>query len=90
MVVNDLTATLQAVIKAVKRHERNVVLDGRPPPINNSEKDLTRMARSTLAQLIAGYCGLLVSCKSRIKKNTSVNVCADCGMNSHDVKHLFI
>ena len=64
MVVNDLTATLQAVhtdavIKAVKRHERNVVLDGRPPSINNSEKDLTRKACSTLAQLIAGYCGLL-------------------------------
>ena len=27
-----------AVTKAVKRHERNVVLDGRPPPISNSEK----------------------------------------------------
>ena len=26
----------------VQCHERNVVLDGRPPPINNSEKELTR------------------------------------------------
>ena len=26
-----------------------MVLDGRPPPINNSEKELTRKERSTLA-----------------------------------------
>ena len=43
MVVKDRKATLQAlhndaVDKAVKSHERNVVLDGRPPPISNSEK----------------------------------------------------
>ena len=46
-------ATLQAlhtdaVDKAVKSHERNVVLDGRPPPISSSEKELTRInPRST-------------------------------------------
>ena len=27
------------VDKAVKSHERNVVLDGRPPPIGSSEKN---------------------------------------------------
>ena len=47
MVKNDRKATLQAlhtaaVVKAVQCHERNVVLDGRPPPISNSEKELTR------------------------------------------------
>ena len=52
MVNNDKKATLQAlhtaaVVKAVQCHERNVVLDGRPPPINNSEKELTRKERST-------------------------------------------
>ena len=61
MVKNDRKATLQAlhtaaVVKAVQCHERNVVLDGRPPPISNSEKELTRRERSTLAQLISGYC----------------------------------
>ena len=54
MVENDRKATLQAlhtaaVVKAVQCHERNVVLDGRPPPISNSEKELTRKERSTLA-----------------------------------------
>ena len=56
MVKNDRKATLQAlhtaaVVKAVQCHERNVVLDGRPPPISNSEKKLTRKERSTRAQL---------------------------------------
>ena len=45
MVKNDRKATLQAlhtdaVGKSVKRHEMNVVLDGRPPPISSSEKEL--------------------------------------------------
>ena len=40
MVEKDRKATLQAlhtdaVNKAVKSYERNVVLDGRPPPISN-------------------------------------------------------
>ena len=45
MVENDRKATLQAlhtdaVTKAVKSYERNVVLHGRHPPIGNSEKDV--------------------------------------------------
>ena len=89
---NDRKATLQAfhtaaVVKAVQCHERNVVLDGRPPPISNSEKELTRKERSTLAQLRSGYCrfmGLLQGqnqegCKPRCLCTTP-----------HDVKHLFV
>ena len=77
---NDRKATLQvlhtdAVDKAVKSHERNVVLDGWPPPISSPEKGLTRKERSTLAQLRSGYCILLGSYKSRIKKDASLNVC---------------
>ena len=83
MAKNDRKATLQApqalhtaaVVKAVQCHEKNVVLDGRPPPINNSEKELTRKERSTLAQLRSGYCRLLGSYKSRIKKDANLDVC---------------
>ena len=71
-----------AVVKAGQCHERNVVLDGRPPPISNSEKELTRKERSTLAQLRSGYC--------RIKKDASLDVCADCSTTPHDVKHVFV
>ena len=92
MVKNDRKAALHtdAVDKAVKSHERNVVLDGRPPPISSSEKKLTKKERSTLAQLRSGYCRLLGSYKSRIKKDASLNVYTDCGTTPHDVKHLFI
>ena len=50
MVANDRKATLRAihtsaVNQAVNRQEGNVVLDDRPPLINNSEKDLTRKER---------------------------------------------
>ena len=92
MVENDRKATLHtaAVAKVVQCHERNVVLDGRPPPISNSEKELTRKERSTLAQLRSGYCRLLGSYKSRIKKDANLDVCADCGTTPHDVKHLLV
>ena len=71
------------VNKAVNGHERNAVLDGRPLSISNSENDLTMKERSTRAQLRFGYCGLLGSYKSRIKKDSSLNVCADCCMTPH-------
>ena len=95
MVKHDRKATLQAlhtdaIDKAVKSHERNVVLDGWPPPISSSEKDLTRKERSTLVQLRFGYYRLLGSYKSRIKKDASLNVCAECDTTLLDVKHLFV
>ena len=90
MVKNYMKATLQAlhtaaVVKVVQCHEKNVVLDGRPPPISNSEKELTRKECSTLAQLRSGYCILLGSYKSSIKKDTSLYVYTDCGTTPHDV-----
>ena len=68
MVKNDGKATLQAlhtdaIDNYVKSHERNVVLDGCPPPISSSERDLTRKERSTLDQLRSGYCRLMGSYK---------------------------
>ena len=40
---------------------KNEVLDDRPPPIKDTERDLTMMERATLAQLRFGYCKLLCS-----------------------------
>ena len=75
-----------AANKAVKDQKNNIVLDDLPHPINDSERDLTRKERATLAQLGSGYCKLLGSYKSRIKKDASLDVC---GKTPHDVKHLF-
>ena len=66
------------------------MLDDRPPSISNSEKELTKMERSTLAELRSGYCRLLGSYKSRIKKDASLDICADCDTTPHDVKHLSV
>ena len=57
MVKNDRKATLHAldpaaVVKGVQCHERNVVLDGRPPPISYSEKELTRKECSTKIRIL--------------------------------------
>ena len=88
MLADNRKATLQAihtdaVNKAVKDQKKNIVLDDLPHPINNSEKDLTRKERATLAQLRSGYCKLVGSYKSRIKKDASLNVCVDCGKTPH-------
>ena len=47
-----VTLHTDTVNKAVKTHERNVVLDGCPQPISNSEKDVTRKEHSTLSTKI--------------------------------------
>ena len=94
MIAKDRKATLQAIHtmainQAVNSLIRNVVLDDRPPLINISEKKLTRKERTTIAQIRSGHCRLLSFYKSRISKDASLDVCADCGKTPHDVKHLF-
>ena len=64
MLANNRKATLQAihsdaVNKAVKDQKNNIVLDGLPQLINDTEKDLTRKERATLVQLRSGYGKLL-------------------------------
>ena len=56
MVANNRKATLRAiqtsaVNQVINRQEVDVVLDDRPPLINNYEKERTRKERTTLAQL---------------------------------------
>ena len=94
MLANNWKATLQAihsdaVNKAVKDQKKNIVLDILSHPINDSEKDLAKKECATLAQLRSRCCKLLDSYKSRIKKDASLDICADCGKTPHDVKHLF-
>ena len=94
MIAKDRKTALQAihtmaVNQAVTSLGRNVVLDDRPPAINISENVFTWKERTTLSQLRFGHCKLLGSYKSRISKDVSLYVCANCGKTPHDVKHLF-
>ena len=78
-----MIATLQAihtntVSKAANRLDRNVVLDNRAPPIDNTHNYITQKEHATIAQIMGSY-------KSRIK-----NVCTDYGKSPHDVKLLFV
>ena len=71
MLADNRNATLRgihtdAINKAVKDQKINIVLDDNLHPINESEKDLTKKERVTIAQLRSGYCKLLGSYKSRI------------------------
>ena len=40
------------------------------------------------SELLSGYWKLLGSYKSRIKKDTSLNVCADCGKTPHEEEEM--
>ena len=66
----------------------NRVLYNRPPPISLEEDTLRRPQRTTLSQLRSGHCQLLNSYQNRLKPTVDPK-CPDCGVNPHDVPHLF-
>ena len=67
----------------------NKVLTAPPPPISDSEKDLPRAARTTLAQLRSGYSSFLNSYKARIDNtNSTPDNCPLCPA-PHTTEHLF-
>ena len=76
------------VCTAIDNMKDNRVPNNRPPPINNEETLLSRRQRTTLSQLRSGHCKLLNSYKKRLKQSDSSS-CPDCGMDPHEVSHLF-
>ena len=77
------------IVNVMKRKtDYKPIIYGLIHPINDSEKDPTRKERAILAQLRSGYCKLLDSYKSRIKKDTSRRMCR-LRQDAHDVKHIF-
>ena len=53
-----------------------------------SDITLRRPQRTTLFQLRSGHCRLLNSYQNRLKPTVDPR-CPDCGVNPHDVPHLF-
>ena len=78
----------EAVMRAINSQQPNKVLRNRPPPISSEEDTLRRPQRTTLSQLRSGHCRLLNSYQNRLKPTVDPR-CPDCGVNPHDVPHLF-
>ena len=78
----------EAVTRAINSQQPNRVLHNRPPPISLEEDTLRRPQRTTLSQLRSGHCRLLNSYQNRLKQTVDPR-CPDCGVNPHDVPHLF-
>ena len=94
MLADNRKATLQAIYtdavnKAVKDQKKEYIVRWSSTPNQRLRKRPNQEGTPTLAQLRSGYCKLIGSHKSRIKKDASLNVFADCRKTSHDVKHLF-
>ena len=81
-------ASLKEVHISLVNMTDNRVLNYRPPPINDEETYRTRRQRATLSKLRSGHCKLLNSYKKRLKQTDSSS-CSDCGMDPHNVPHLF-
>ena len=77
-----------AVTRVINSQQPNRVLHNRPPPISLEEDTLKRPQRTTLSQLRSGHCRLLNSYQNRLKPTVDPK-CPDCGVNPHDVPHLF-
>ena len=78
----------QAVSNTISSLNANLLLGTIPPPISPSEKRLTRIQRTTLAQLRSGHCKLLGDYKVLTGLGTSA-ICHECLFRRQTVPHLF-
>jgi hypothetical protein len=78
---------LSAVRETMEGLEKNVVLGGRPPPINDKEEmELPREIRARLSQLRSGYSNLLADYRHRIN-NTISATCPRCNTVDETLEH---
>ena len=89
----DLKKSLQIihqtiVQEAIESYKCCVVLGGRPPPVDESEKQLPRPTRCTLSQLRSGISVYLKSYLSILNPEV-VDACPHCGVSPHITRHLF-
>lgn len=87
---NDVRKTIhtESVAATISRLDPNRLLGAPPPPISPSESRLTRVQRTTLAQLRSGHCRLLGDYRVLTGISTSA-VCPQCLFRRHTVPHIF-
>ena len=78
----------ESVSKSISNFDPNRLLGTRPPPISPSESRLTRMQRTTLAQLRSGHCRLMGDYKVLTGISNSA-LCPQCLFRRHTVPHIF-
>ena len=76
------------VANTINSMDPNKVINTKPPRISQTEKILSRRARTRLSQLRSNYCSMLGSFKHRLDQE-SPDSCPLCGQSPHSVRHLF-
>jgi len=85
----------QTVLDTITSFAPNRVLNARPPSVNTrqleSTANLSRRARTFLAQLRSGFSPILYSFRARVPSSfpNATNLCPNCGIGPHDTNHLF-
>ena len=83
------TIHTQCVQDTISQQADNKVLNAPAPKICDSEKELPRKTRTTLAQLRSGYSTYLNSYLHRINPNQYQDLCNNCMNGPHTTEHLF-
>ena len=78
----------ETVLQVIDDLGPNALLGVQPPPIDRSEKALSRVQRCTLSQLRSGFCHLLEDYRHRVGRSPHA-VCPECLFRRHTVPHLF-
>ena len=78
----------QAVASTIASLDANPLLGTSPPPISPSERRLTRLQRTTLAQLRSGHCKLLGDYRVLTGLGSSA-ICPECLFRRQTVPHIF-
>ena len=84
------TIHTSSVAKTIRNQEDNKVLLAPAPKVNQTEANLPRKTRTTLAQLRSGYSSILNSYLHRINPTTHPSPnCPRCNLSPHTTNHLF-
>ena len=78
----------ESVRETILSYNTNKVLNERPPEINESESQLPRKSRTTLAQLRSSYSPFLNTYLHRINRAENP-LCPNCNAEEHTTCHLF-
>ena len=78
-----------SVATTITNLKNNRVLNEPAPPVNKSEKQLPKRARTMLTRYRSGFSNDLNSFIARIREDPTLDICPKCNQPNHDTNHLF-